>query len=340
VTPADRIGIIGRGYALGELVRGNDDPVFQFLRAHPPPDRDLFEGLRSRRVLGGSQTVVSISVEAGRQALASASLSPHDVDMLLGVVSVGKYCAPSALAETHALLGLPERCRILALNTEYTGFLDGLKIACDMMRAGSISRALIVAGIDWTAHMDYREAVSVAASDAAGAAVLAPTTDATAFTIIDWDNETDSRLYGALRMAPRQVTPPRGYRDTEKLYTAPLYEIDPQTGGEAIRTFGMAVPPMVVNRLLARHGLRGGDVTLIAHQVSRPFFDEWRARIRPARFISTLEECADMVSATVPVNLAMCYERIETDLLVLLGVGMEMHATALLCARNGRLPVG
>jgi 3-oxoacyl-[acyl-carrier-protein] synthase III len=68
--------------------------------------------------------------------------------------------------------------------------------------------------------------------------------------------------------------------------------------------------------------------------VSGRIFHEWNTRIRPAAFISTLTECADMVSATVPVNLAMCYDQIRTDRLVLLGVGMEMHATAMLYSRN------
>jgi 3-oxoacyl-[acyl-carrier-protein] synthase III len=91
---------------------------------------------------------------------------------------------------------------------------------------------------------------------------------------------------------------------------------------------------MVVNRLLAKHGLSGRDITLVAHQTSGLIYGEWNTRIRPACFISTMTDLADMVSATVPVNLAKCYDQIKTDHLVLLGVGMEMHATVMLYGRN------
>jgi 3-oxoacyl-[acyl-carrier-protein] synthase III len=335
VTPGVRIGIIGRGFSLGEVIRGNDDPVFRDLIAHPPPNSDLFEGLTYRRVLGSDQTVVSISVAAAQAALTSAGITAQDVDMVLGSVSVGDYYAPSALAAVHAQLNLPDRCRVMGLSTEYTGFLDGLKLSHDLVQNGSMRRALIVAAVDWTSHMDYREAVCVAASDAAGAAVVGPTEEASCFALIDWDNETNSQLYGALRMASRPVgSRSPAYRTPEDLYTKPFMHLDAARGGPAVRTFGISVPPMVVNRLLAKHGLRGQDVTLVAHQVSGLIFNEWNNRIRPAASVSTLSECADMVSASVPVNLAMCYDEIKTEYLVLLGIGMEMHATALLYSRR------
>lgn len=340
MNAAQRIGIVGRGYALGSEIRANDDPVFAYVNAHPPPNADLFAGLTTRRALGAGQTGVSIAVEAAQTALDQARLLPRDVDMLLGSVSVGPYVAPNALAAVHAALKLPDRCRALALNTEYTAFLDGMKLAHDLIHGGSIGRALVLASVDWTLHMDYHEAICVAASDAAGAAVVARTSEFASFALIDWDNETHAELYGALRMAARPVpAEPRGRHGAKVSYTTPLMELDPIRGAEAVRSFGLSVPPLVVNRLLAKNGLCAQDITLIAHQTSALIHDEWNARIRPAGFISTVSELADMVSAGVPVNLAKCYEQIRTDHLVLLGVGMDMHATALLYGRNARAGV-
>ena len=59
----------------------------------------------------------------------------------------------------------------------------------------------------------------------------------------------------------------------------------------------------------------------------------WNSAIQPATYITTLEELGDMVSSSVPVNLAKCYGEINTRYLVLMGTGMEMHATALLYLR-------
>ena len=54
--------------------------------------------------------------------------------------------------------------------------------------------------------MNYTESVCVAASDAAGAAVVGASTSTTAFRLADWENETQSKYYGALRMKSRPVT--------------------------------------------------------------------------------------------------------------------------------------
>ena len=43
--------LTGVGYAVGPVVRGNDDPIFDWLKAHPQPGQDLFKGYKSRRVL-------------------------------------------------------------------------------------------------------------------------------------------------------------------------------------------------------------------------------------------------------------------------------------------------
>jgi 3-oxoacyl-[acyl-carrier-protein] synthase-3 len=329
----ERIAIVGTGYALGDTIRGNDDPIFAYLRANPPPNRDLFEGLTYRRALAGGQSVVSISVQAAQQALDEAELQAGQIDMVLGTVSAGEYCAPSALAAVHAELGLPDSCRTMALNSEYTGFLDGLKLAHDLIENDTIGRALIVAGIDWTRHMDYHEAVCVAASDAAGAAVVGRAPDSSRFTLIDWDNQTDTRLYGALRMAPRPIAAPPTYADAQ-LFTTALMKLDDKTGADAVRNFGLPVPPQVVSRLLDKHGLSGKDIALVTHQTSKPVQDYWISKIQPACYITTLTELADMVSASIPVNLAKCYSQITKDYLVLLGIGMEMRATALLYGRR------
>lgn len=334
MTTDRRAAIIGCGSALGNTVRTNDDPIFGYIHDHPPPNENLFDGLKYRRVLADGQTVASISAEAAQMALDEANLLAEDVDALIGSVSTGLYSAPNGLAAVHAELGLSSRCRIMALNTEYTIFQDGLKWAHDLLENGTIDKALVVAGNDWTQHVDYHEAVSVAASDAAGAAVLGCAPDPECFTLVDWDNETDSRLYGAFRMAPRTIPTPPTYSGPYHFFTTQLMKLDDKTGAEAFKTFGLPVPPQVVNRMLAKHGLSGSDITLISHQSSKLVHEHWNAAIKPAHYVSTLTELADMVSASIPVNLAKCREEIKTDYLVLMGIGMEMHATAMLYKRG------
>ncbi len=334
VSSTERIAITGTGAAVGDIIRTNDDPVFAYVIANPPPNHDIFAGLKDRRVLGPGQTVTSIAVAAAREALLDANIAAAEVDLLIGAATMGQYLAPSPLAEVHAQLGLPGNCRVLALNTEYTAFVDALKVANDMIAAGSVKCALVVSSSAWTSHMDYHEAVCVAASDGAGAAVVTRTTDATRFALVDWENQTDTSYYGAFRMTPRPVAVPPHFRASPTIFTAPMMALDPVRGGPAVKNFGLPVPVAVVNRLLARNSLTAQDIALVPHQTSQMVASYWQEHIAPAVYISTMEDYADMVSASAAVNLATCREQITQQHMVIMGIGMEMRATALLYSRT------
>ena len=331
-----RIAITGTGAAVGDIIRGNDDPVFEWVRQNPPPNHDIFDGLTFRRVLGPGQTVVSIAVAAATEALQNAHVAIDDVELLIGAATMGEYVAPSALAAVHAQLGLPGTCRVMALNCEYTPFIDGLKLANDMIAAGTITTALVVSASAWTSHMDYHEAVCTAASDGAGAAVVTRTTDASRFALVDWENHTDTSYYGAFRMTPRPVGVPPFHTDSRTIYTDALMQLDPTRGGDAVLHFGLPAPVVLVQKLLARNGITAQDIALVPHQTSKKVGDYWHENIAPAVYITTLTDYADMVSASAAVNLATCAAQITQDHLVIMGIGMEMRATALLFRRTQR----
>ena len=330
------VAILGQGYAVPPLIRGNDAPIFDWLKEHSPSGTDLFDGLKFRRVLATPEGVVDIMVEACQNALAQAHLQPEQVDMILGSGSVSAYIAPNDLAVVHDRLGLPRHCRIMPLNSDYSAFQDGVRLANDLIQCGTIGHALVVCGNNWTHFMDYHEPVSLAASDGAGAVVMGRSDDPTHFRLVDWENDTQAKWYGAFRMVPRPLADGQNGHGHGHghAYTKPLMKLDDKTGQEAFKAFGMQVPPQIVNRLIQRNGLTGADITLLPHQVSKTVEQAWNEAIAPARYISTLEEYADMVSSSVPVNLAKCHHEIHTKYIVLLGIGMEMHATALLLERG------
>jgi 3-oxoacyl-[acyl-carrier-protein] synthase-3 len=88
-----------------------------------------------------------------------------------------------------------------------------------------------------------------------------------------------------------------------------------------------------VARLLARHGLSGKDVSLVSHQASSVLMDAWKQAIQPAAYLQTLEEFANVTVANIPLNLAYHFDRIATEWVVLLAVGIEMHTNATLLRR-------
>ena len=329
-----RVATLGVGYSVPDTIRDNDDPIFDWINSHKLPNSDIFTGLKHRRVLAKPEDVVDIMVQAASRALGDAGKLPGDVDMLLGASSISQYDAPNDLAAVHAALKLSTQCRIITLNTEYTNFHDSMKLANDLVQVGTIKCALVACGSNWTHHMDYHEPVALAASDGAGAAVVGWSTDATKFRLVDWENETRTDLFGALRMAPRAASGTSAVTQPWQLFSTPLMKLDDKRGGSAVKAFGVSEAGVVVHRLLQRNQVRAQDVTLISHQTSKFVCDTWAADIGPGQYIGSLEDFGDMVIANVPVNLGKFQADIQLDHLVLLGIGMEMRITALLYRRG------
>lgn len=330
-----RVATLGVGYSVPDTIRNNDDPVFDWLNSHKPDQNaDIFAGLKHRRVLAQPGDVVDIMEKAALRAMEDAGLLPGDVDILFGAASVAQYAAPNDLALVHARLGLSSQCRILTLNTEYTNFHDGMKLAHDLVSVGTARNALVVCGCNWTHHVDYHESVALAASDGAGAAIVGRTGDAGKFRLIDWDNETRTDLFGALRMASRPISSETCPPAVAQAFSTPLMKLDDQRGASAVKEFGFPEPGILVHRLLDRHKVPAHEVTLIAHQTSKPVCDRWAHDIGPGQFIGALEDFGDMVMASVPVIWGKFQADILMDHLVLLGIGMEMRVTALLYRRG------
>jgi 3-oxoacyl-[acyl-carrier-protein] synthase III len=326
--------IVGLGYELPEAIRTNNDPIFDWLKAHPPPGSDLFKGYDQRRVLAGD--LASIMVPASRKALAQAGLEPTDVDLLLGWASIGPYQTPNELALVHKELGLPESAWVIPLANDFSNYNAGLLIVDGLIRAGQVRNALVAIGCDWTRYVSYQTPQSVSASDGAASAVLAVSDDHAAWEVVDHLTITRSDYYGTMFMRGDEVdlNPPQDGRG--RLWTDPYFQITPE-GLKGFQTFGVQAPPEAVLALLARHGLTGADVSVTSHQASTFLIDAWNKAIAPARYLNTIEIFANMTSATIPVNLAWAeeHEPISTSHMVLLAMGPDMHVNVLLLSRGG-----
>ena len=330
----ERVAVAGVGYSVPPLVRTNDDPVFDWLKQHQASGQDLFKGYKERRILACPdnlsdlpRSLPDLMVPAARQALADAGLAPGQVEALLGDASVSEYYTPNELAEVHRRLGLPASAWIMPVN-QISGFNTSLLLAQGLVQAGRCRNALIVCGCNWTRHVSYRTAQSVSAADGAGAAVVARTADRSRFAMADAESVCATADYGAMYMAGDPVRTADG-----TCYTRPYFHIT-DAGLAAFKDFGEKAPADAANRLLARNGLNGSQICLISHQASRVLLDAWKSAVGPGQYLDTLESFANMVGANVPVNLAYHRDRVEKDELVLLAVGPEFTASALLLRRG------
>jgi 3-oxoacyl-[acyl-carrier-protein] synthase III len=328
--------ILGLGYAVPQNLRGNDDPIFDWLKAHIPPGSNPFQGYNTRVVLGPGEDLMTIMVPAALNALQDAQLAPADVDMMLGYASVSPYADPNELVHLHQMLHLPQSAYVVGLNNEFSNFNAGLLFADALIRAGRAKNILIVVGGNWTRHVSYHTVQSVSAADGAGAAVLGLSADASKWQVVDHQTLMDTGYFGSMYMQGQRYPqqPPKDGR--EYLWSEPFFQITAE-GMQGFGEFGGKIAPTAVTSLLARRNIPASAVTLIAHQASSVLFQMWQTVLQPGQMIETIANFANMTLANIPVNLAwsVANDPITQNNLVLFALSPDMHAHALLLQRSG-----
>ncbi len=331
--------ITGTGMAVPDPVRGNDDPVFDWIRAHSPPGVDPFQGYVTRRVLPPDQDVEDIMAPAARAAMADAGVGVGDVGLLTGFGSLGVFQMPNPLALVHQRLGLLPGTSVVPVANDYANFTAGVSLATALVATDRARNVLVVCGSNWTRHVDYHTPQCIAAGDGAGAVVVGRSAEPGRFGLVDTEVVTESALYGSMYQSGHErIVPPDpagpdipGWDD--RSFTWPYFQITAR-GSSAFYDFGQRRPVEVVQRLLARNGLTAADVTVIPHQASTVLLDYWAQQLGPVQMLQTLEQYADVPTANLPLTLATRYGEIARDHLVLLTLGVEFSATAMLLSRT------
>ncbi len=319
--------LIATGSALPPQIRTNDDPVFNWLRENAPQGQQLFTGYSQRRVLGPGETVTSIMVAAARTALLNGKLDPAQIDMLLGFGSVGQYVTPNTLAQVHEELGLDQSTEVLPLANDMTNWPSAIVIADALIKAGRIRYALIVCGGNWTQYVNYQTPQAISAGDGAGATVIGPATAAGQWRLVDREWLTVSRDYGDMFMAPDPLPQlPGGF--------GPVYMHLTPDGLKDYVAFGEHQATQPVTTLLTRNQIPPEDITMICHQASMAIISVWQQALPGVTILQTIADYANLVLATIPVNLDILGQQITTNHLVTLGLGVQLHAGALLFARS------
>jgi len=351
--------ILGLGYKVPDGRRENDDPIFAYLNELKKKfPSDPFEGYDTRHVLAEGENLIDIIKPAAQEALETAGVSADDIDLLIGCASVGKYIVPSDLYELHKELKLSPRALVIPLGNDFTNFNVALVLADALIRVGRAGKILIAIGGHWTRLVDYHTIQAFGAADGAAAAVVGLPSDEEDVKLEEWqkwhvvDHETlaVSQNFGFMYLADtirtfRAPGPSLARAEPPNvLWTSPCFHITPD-GVRAIDGFGANVAWKAASKLLERVGINSKQVTLIPYQDSAKLLKAWKDKIDPADMFETVKHYANMTVANVPVNLALALlpqkmkqrtdvERedfkVQTPYIVLLSVGPDMHAHAVL----------
>lgn len=321
--------IVGTGSALPPTIRKSDDPIFDWLHQHPPPNENLFEGYDERRVLAPGEKLTDLMVEAARSALERAALAPTEIDLLIGYASISNWEMPNDLTSVATTLGLNPATPIVPINSEYSNFNHSIVFADALISAGRATRALVVVGSNWSRYVDYETPPAISVGDGAGAAVVATSDDPTLFRVRDVATDAAPQYLGGMYVAADPTQPPI----VPATFAGPVFHLT-DLGVDAFKTFGVQRPPSLVQEVLDRNGLSPSDVAFVGHQTSTVLNNAWQQTLKPKVFVQTLETYANMTSASIPVNLDTCADEITTPYVALVGLGPEPSCSVVLLERT------
>ncbi len=129
-------------------------------------------GIRERRITTAEETTSQLATTASLEALASASLAPEDVEMIVCGTVTGDMLFPATSCLVQSSIGA-KRAGAFDVGAACAGFIYSVAVATAMIETGQISNALVIGADTLTKFVDWTDrATCVLFGDGAGAVVL------------------------------------------------------------------------------------------------------------------------------------------------------------------------
>jgi 3-oxoacyl-[acyl-carrier-protein] synthase-3 len=162
--------IAGLGTSLPEKVLTNKD--FESLVDTSDEWIVSRTGIRERHVVGPGESVATLSVEAGRRAMADAGVAPEEIELLILATATVEQPIPATAAIIQPALGV-KNATCFDLSAACSGFLYALHVARQFMITGEVKTAMVIGAETLSRYTDYTDrATCILFGDGAGAVVL------------------------------------------------------------------------------------------------------------------------------------------------------------------------
>ena len=260
-------------------------------------------GIERRHKAADGEYTSQFAVRAARQALERAGVAASDVDLLVCATVTPDQLLPSTACLIQAELGA-HRAAAFDLAAACSGFLYGLTLVNEMIRAGRARYALVVGAEVLTRYVDYRDrATCVLFGDGAGAALLGPGDGGRGILA--------ARIRSDGRHADQLCAPGGGTRHgaTAATLAAGLHCYR-MRGNEL---FKLAVRAMaeIAREVLDEAGVGLDEVRwVVPHQANQRITDAVAERlgVDPARVYSNIAAYGNTAAASIPIALDECNE--------------------------------
>lgn len=166
-----RVRIAGCGKYLPERILTNHD-LATFVDTTDEWIRSR-TGIQERRIAAPEETTSSLSINAARGALATAGLTPDDLDLIIVCTFTGDYGGmPNVASVVQHALGA-NRAGGFDINAACSGFVYGLGVAHGLVASGLHRNILLVGAETLSRYIDWHDRTTcVLFGDGAGAVIV------------------------------------------------------------------------------------------------------------------------------------------------------------------------
>jgi 3-oxoacyl-[acyl-carrier-protein] synthase-3 len=327
-VPLMKPGILGVGAAVPDNVMTNHD----LEKLVDTSDEWITSrtGIKERRILRENEDPVDLAIEASKKAIEDAGITPQDIDFVITATNLGAMPIPGSSPFIINGLDIGKDIPFFDLLAGCTGFVYALKVASDMLKAGSYKNILIVGLEGLSRFTDWEDrATCVLFGDGAGAAVVSEMPEGRG--VISSCISGDSSKWDVLYMDGGGIKNPAN----EDTLNSKMHLLKMTGGG----VFKSAVRMMEETTLKAldQASLKLEDVDwIVPHQANMRILKAFAERIEfPLdKVVINLDKYGNTSTASIPLALveAIGDGRIKKgDLLVLnaFGAGVTYGAIAL-----------
>ena len=129
-------------------------------------------GIRQRHIVQEGEVTSDLAVEAAKEALQAAALTPNDIDLIVVATTTPDLTFPSTAAIVQAKLGV-ELGAAFDIQAVCTGFIYALSTAEKFLASGQHNRALVIGAETFSRILDWEDrSTCVLFGDGAGAFLL------------------------------------------------------------------------------------------------------------------------------------------------------------------------
>jgi 3-oxoacyl-[acyl-carrier-protein] synthase III len=280
-------------------------------------------GIRERHWVDADTGTSDLALEASKQALAMADVTPADLDMIFFATLSPDHYFPGSAVFLQRKLGVPG-IPAIDVRQQCTGFIYATSMADQYIRTGSAKKVLVVGAEIHSKGLDISDEgrdVSVLFGDGAGATVME------AVDITDPSIEShifSTHLHADGSFAEELWVPAPGMAVGEQMITYDIIDQKltvPKMNGRNVYVHAVKRMPQAIQEALQANDTEIDDVDLfVFHQANLRINEAVAQRmgIPDEKVFNTIDRFANTTAATIPIGLheAVKAGRLEPGMLV------------------------